>query len=558
MSEDRLDIYLLNDPLPGTERSALVRNLAATFKKDVPIIEKMLRKPRSLLKANVDAATAAKYKNAIHKAGGQCEIVAHGEQLFPSDALSPVAPRPALTVAPVEATALTPAADNSSAVESAFNESTPNDSTSHQQSASPYSAPATNAHQEREYFCYNCGRGIAAGVAYCPYCHAKQVQLNSKDKTTAGLLAFFLGGFGIHRFYLGQWWGVFYLLFWVTWIPSIVSFFEAFVFWFTSRQTWQQKYGQVPAASTGFKVAIGVACFIGFIFIVGILAAVSLPAYQDYTARSKVHAGLPLVNQTRDKVTAVIQEKEFYPNENVLAGLPDNISNEFVSAITLSEDAQMIVEFRIPHLEKTRQNIIIWTPVEEDGDITWSCLGGSMPDKYRVPECRGGSGAVTVQPETDRNALRKRMYSDDKRVSLTVPDNWKGDRNLNDVAILGVSNQIGEVYAIVIDDNKSDFDASLTRSDYLDIHIRNMEETVKDFHRVSTPTALQVGGLPAEQQVVAGLSENVKVTYLLTTIESDSHFYIVYAWTLTSRFEQNKALLSKVSASFSVKKQGNQ
>lgn len=554
MSDDRLDIYLLNEPLPGTERSALVRNLAATFKKDVPTIEKMLRKPRSLLKANVDAATAAKYKNAIHKAGGKCDLVAHGEQLFPSDALSPVAARPVLTVAPVEATELRPAAEPVTANEASNNAA---NSTTNNAQASPYSAPMTNAQQEKEYFCYNCGRGIAAGLANCPYCQAKQVQLNSKDKSTAGLLAFFLGGFGIHRFYLGQWWGVFYLLFWMTWIPSIISFFEAFVFWFSSREGWQRKYGQVPAASTGFKVAIGVACFIGFIFIVGILAAVSLPAYQDYTARSKVHSGLPLVSQTRDKVTAVINEKDFYPSENVLAGLPENISNEFVSSITLSDDAQMIVAFRIPHLEKTRQNIIIWTPVEEGGEITWHCLGGSMPDKYRVPECRGGSGAITLQPETDRDALKRKIFSDDKRVSLTVPDNWKGDRTLNDVAILGVANPKSEVYAIVIDDAKSDFDPALSKSEYLDIHTQNMEASVNDFSRDSTIRSLQVNGLPAVQQVVSGVADKLKVTYILTVVETETHFYVIYAWTLTSRYERNQSLLSKVSSSFNVQKAGN-
>ncbi|HSX84462.1 MAG TPA: hypothetical protein VLE50_03605, partial [Cellvibrio sp.] len=106
MSDVRLDIYLLGEAQPGVERSTLVRNLAATFKKDVPVIEKMLRKPRTLLKANVDATTAAKYKAAINKAGGQCDWVTHGEQLFPSEALNPVTPRPTLTIAPVEPAAV--------------------------------------------------------------------------------------------------------------------------------------------------------------------------------------------------------------------------------------------------------------------------------------------------------------------------------------------------------------------------------------------------------------------------------------------------------------------
>jgi TM2 domain-containing membrane protein YozV len=545
MSDNNLDIYLLNTPQPGVERATLVRNLATTFKKEVPVIEKMLRKPRSLLKANVDPATAAKYKNAILKAGGKCELVAHGEDLFPSDALNPVEPRPVLTVAPFEATSLAPAVDPAPTEDEPVHSADNN-------GASPYSAPATNAQQEKEYFCYNCGRLIAVGWDNCPYCQAQQVQLKSKDKATAGVLAFFLGGFGIHRFYLGQWWGIFYLLFWVTLIPSIVSFIEAFVFWCTSKQNWQNKYGHVPAASTGFKVAIGAACVVAFFFVVGILAAVSLPAYQDYTARSKVHQGLSLVNQTRDKVSAVIQKKKFYPTENVLAGLPENISNEFVSSITLDEGAQMTVKFRIPHLEQRNQNSIIWTPVEEGGAITWNCLGGSMPDKYRVMECRGGSGAINVQPSTNKSLQNIRIYSDDKGVSLMVPDNWKGNRTLNEAAILGVANPASEVYAIVIDEAKSDFDSPLSLSEYLDLHISNMEVTLKDFRQVGPARSLQINNLPARQQVVSGVAENLKITYLLTTVETDTYLYIIYTWTLSSLFEKNQPLLNKVSTSFSA------
>ncbi|MGD0707431.1 MAG: TM2 domain-containing protein [Anaerolineaceae bacterium] len=58
------------------------------------------------------------------------------------------------------------------------------------------------------------------------------MQFNSakKDPTAAVLLALFLGGFGIHKFYLGQTgMGVLYLIFCWTGIPSLIAFFEAFM-----------------------------------------------------------------------------------------------------------------------------------------------------------------------------------------------------------------------------------------------------------------------------------------------------------------------------------------
>jgi TM2 domain-containing membrane protein YozV len=64
-----------------------------------------------------------------------------------------------------------------------------------------------------------------------------------KDKTTAAILAFFIGGIGIHRFYLGQaGLGIVYMLFCWTLIPSFVAFIDFIAFLAMSRQSFDLKY----------------------------------------------------------------------------------------------------------------------------------------------------------------------------------------------------------------------------------------------------------------------------------------------------------------------------
>ena len=93
-------------------------------------------------------------------------------------------------------------------------------------------------------FCRACGKEIHHSARACPHCGAtQQVAGQGKNKIVAGILALFLGGLGIHRFYLGQWWGVFYLLFVWTLIPLIVAFVEAIVFFCANDSKWEQKYG---------------------------------------------------------------------------------------------------------------------------------------------------------------------------------------------------------------------------------------------------------------------------------------------------------------------------
>ena len=93
-------------------------------------------------------------------------------------------------------------------------------------------------------FCRGCGKEIHESAISCPQCGAQQrVARNGKSKVVAGVLALFLGGFGVHRFYLGQWWGLFYLLFFWTFVPAIVAFIEAIVFFATDDRKWEAKYG---------------------------------------------------------------------------------------------------------------------------------------------------------------------------------------------------------------------------------------------------------------------------------------------------------------------------
>lgn len=92
--------------------------------------------------------------------------------------------------------------------------------------------------------CRGCGAPIHATALSCPKCGARQqIRTHGKSKLVAGLLAFFLGSLGIHRFYLGQWWGLFYLLFFWTFIPFIIAFIEGIAFLLTDDEEWERHYG---------------------------------------------------------------------------------------------------------------------------------------------------------------------------------------------------------------------------------------------------------------------------------------------------------------------------
>lgn len=70
-----------------------------------------------------------------------------------------------------------------------------------------------------------------------------RVNSNRKSKGVAIMLALFLGGFGIHKFYLNQaFLGILYLLFCWTFIPAIISFFEVIIFLFMSEAEFNRRF----------------------------------------------------------------------------------------------------------------------------------------------------------------------------------------------------------------------------------------------------------------------------------------------------------------------------
>jgi TM2 domain-containing membrane protein YozV len=101
---------------------------------------------------------------------------------------------------------------------------------------------------QNHVYCRGCGKPIHKQAPACPKCGAPQsvtgtLPSGRKDRVTAALLAFFLGGFGGHKFYLGQTgMGIFYILFFWTFIPMIVSLIEGIIYLTMSDSEFSTKY----------------------------------------------------------------------------------------------------------------------------------------------------------------------------------------------------------------------------------------------------------------------------------------------------------------------------
>jgi TM2 domain-containing membrane protein YozV len=101
-----------------------------------------------------------------------------------------------------------------------------------------------------EVFCRECGAAVNRRAVICPTCGvptgeqgATAGRAGRKDKSTAAILAFLLGGLGAHHFYLGNiLLGILYLLFCWTLIPAVAAFIEMIIFLTMSDQAFNERY----------------------------------------------------------------------------------------------------------------------------------------------------------------------------------------------------------------------------------------------------------------------------------------------------------------------------
>jgi type IV pilus assembly protein PilA len=127
------------------------------------------------------------------------------------------------------------------------------------------------------------------------------------------------------------------------------------------------------------------------IAILGILMAIAIPAYQDYTVRAKVSEGLNVAGAAKLAVAETYQSDGAWPANNGGAGLPSNatsINGNNVSSVTVNESLITIAYTGDANI--TGDNLVLKAS-PEGGSISWTCgfTGTSVEQKYLPSNCRG-------------------------------------------------------------------------------------------------------------------------------------------------------------------------
>ncbi|MFK8067446.1 MAG: pilin [Gammaproteobacteria bacterium] len=127
--------------------------------------------------------------------------------------------------------------------------------------------------------------------------------------------------------------------------------------------------------------------------IIGILAAVAIPAYEDFTIRSKVTEGLYAFGSAKTAIGDYYYVFSDLPDNNTEAGIgaASSYASNYVQAVTISTDGVVEVSFKASVGNGINAgDMIRYTPtVVAQGTISWSCNSGStLASRFRPTNCR--------------------------------------------------------------------------------------------------------------------------------------------------------------------------
>ncbi|MEZ7276877.1 pilin [Pseudoalteromonas sp. 68 DY56-GL68] len=131
--------------------------------------------------------------------------------------------------------------------------------------------------------------------------------------------------------------------------------------------------------------------------IIGILAAVALPAYQDYTTRAKMSEVITFAGSAKTAVSecAITTGALTSCNTNAAVGLEStatDITSTYVESVTVGANGLVTAAIQGTGVTDLDAGSITFTPTQTDGSVSWVCAVSSAAlNKYVPQNCRAAA-----------------------------------------------------------------------------------------------------------------------------------------------------------------------
>ena len=124
--------------------------------------------------------------------------------------------------------------------------------------------------------------------------------------------------------------------------------------------------------------------------IIGILAAIAIPAYQDYITRSKVTELVTAGSACKNSVAEYFQSQNTFPTDTSAAGCTNNAASKYVASLGVLNGTITVAGSTggtaLP--SAASGNYVLVPTSTAAGGVEWACTASTIAKKYLPANCR--------------------------------------------------------------------------------------------------------------------------------------------------------------------------
>jgi type IV pilus assembly protein PilA len=124
--------------------------------------------------------------------------------------------------------------------------------------------------------------------------------------------------------------------------------------------------------------------------IIGILAAIAIPAYQDYTVRSQVTEGMNLASPVETGIAEYFANTGSFPTAMSSVGISSTPSGKYVAGVTITTGAIIVTYGNQANSNVATKTLGLTPYTDANNDIIWVCGNHTQPSSATI-----GTGVTT-------------------------------------------------------------------------------------------------------------------------------------------------------------------
>jgi hypothetical protein len=175
-------------------------------------------------------------------------------------------------------------------------------------------------------------------------------------------------------------------------IGSVTLFFFT-MYYLQGQLTWLARWKRTGRTAPRPSKAVFWVLFGLAPFVIAMLAAIAIPAYQDYIVRAQVYEGVIMGENAKAAVAGYYIKRQSLPADNAAAGLSpaDAITGKYVSSVDIADGAITVAFHTKGAAVRLRDEVFVLSPSRDgNGALQWRCGSPetTIPARYLPQACR--------------------------------------------------------------------------------------------------------------------------------------------------------------------------